>query len=178
MNSKVSILELIQNKKIETSLKFLVFSSFFPSLFKIKDGQQDTPEDIARNNLLIGTLISLFVEASTKNNGKFKNRTMNDFFVNFALRIIENCDDFGLYPLLSLQNVSELLQNDLLLAVFIIHQRALIRNATNFVEDENSFEKQDNKKNKTPLSILYYRAYNYHLKYKYSRNFCFQEAIN
>ena len=149
-----AIIELIQNKKFETSLKFLVFFSFFPSLFKIKDGQQNTPEDIARNNLLIGTLISLFVEASTKNNGIFKNRTMNDFYVNFALRIIENCDDFGLYPLLSLQNVSGLLENDLLLTVFIIHQRVLIRNATNFVEDENSFEKQDNKKNKTPLTIL------------------------
>ena len=134
------IFDFIKTSNIETGLKFLLFFPNFQKFIQNKERQKETT----------AILFQLFEDNNTNNNNLYS----NDSMFSYALKIIENCDEFGTLPLLRLDDqYIHLLQHDQIQCLYIIHQRVIVRNAQNMIDDEKKLEDSKEKK-ATPISIL------------------------
>lgn len=115
---------------------------FFPIFQKFIHNKERQKETTA-------ILFQLFDDNNTNNNNLYS----IDSLFSYALKIIENCDEFGILPLLRLDDhYTHLLQHDQIQCLYIIHQRVIVRNAQNMIDDEKKLEDQKEKK-VTPIQF-------------------------
>ena len=127
------IFELLNTSNIEIGLQYLLFFPNFQKFIRNEELKNDTTN-------------KLFYLLQANN--------VNDSLFSYALRAIENCDEFGTLSLLSLDDShANLLQLDQILSVYIIHQRIIVRNALNMIDGNEQYKNQ-NKNTASPVSNL------------------------